>query len=596
MLKPDPGDTLAAILTQLQGTATTNPTEPFTPPNYAIRVNCFLFVGLFISIMVALLSILVKQWTRAYQRDLAGVSSQHLRARIRHFRYNGAEKWHLSGIVGLLSISMHCALFVSAIGIIDLLFATARTVGIVALSIFLVATSFFVVTTIIPLFFLDAPFRSPISKLFLDLKRMVHRPDYLRRKKGTDDEGLDDHMEQSQTSASEADSIVRTQLHLDLDILSDLLGAADKSTERWMLDLCFEKLPTLSVLARQNPSLILNRNILLEVYNFLSKGCVTLNKHGKAEVHPNRISRAKQLCKFLAWFLSLRRTTEERRKLETMLKKEKMDPYVLPEALANDVGADESVVAAAAALGRLDHLFKMPLDGPDCPICAKFATELRDKVPSEPIRNEELIQEITKFLIWRSDCLLFWNWQEEDNWKKTYPNVGRDPNAKDHLPLIRRAMESAAANKKEKQLWRNQLIERKSTAAQSLVEFWFDPLIKIIDELPVTNSRSPSPFPAPRAGGQFGFGGAGGAGPGFGPGGGGGGGGPGSSPASPIPIPIGYGARNPASLSPSSGSMPSFMRNQGANPGYSNQRLSIGTTSSMAPTINVSSHGSLPSS
>ncbi|KAG8810901.1 hypothetical protein FRC17_002710, partial [Serendipita sp. 399] len=238
MLKPDPVDTLTSILQELRKPGSV-PEQPFVIPEYAVRVNCFLFAGLFVSMIVALLSILVKQWTRSYQRDLAGVSSPHLRARIRHFRYHGVKRWHLAGIVGLLSIFMHFALFVSAVGIIDLLLATAPTVGYVALSMFVPGALFFVITTGLPLFVVDAPFRSPLSNLLLNMKRRIHLPEIQRQK--NDDiemskEGLEDQVENTQEGESTENSIVRTQVHLDLDILSHLLAAADKSTERWLLD------------------------------------------------------------------------------------------------------------------------------------------------------------------------------------------------------------------------------------------------------------------------------------------------------------------------------------------------------------------------
>ena len=159
MMTQSPNDILMSIYNETRSPG--SPTildEPFVIPPYAIRVNCFLFAGLFTSMLVAMLGILVKQWTRSYQRELAGVSSHHLRARIRHFRYNGANRWNLASIVGILSIFMHLALFISAVGIMDLLMSTVPEVGYVAVSVFCLGTGFFAFTTILPLLSSTRPF------------------------------------------------------------------------------------------------------------------------------------------------------------------------------------------------------------------------------------------------------------------------------------------------------------------------------------------------------------------------------------------------------------------------------------------------------
>ena len=68
-----------------------------------------------------------------------------------------------------------------------------------------------------------------------------------------DEQALEDHVELSQWQESEENSVVRTKILLDLDILCHILSEADKSTDRWLLELCFEKLPQLNLLSRKNP-------------------------------------------------------------------------------------------------------------------------------------------------------------------------------------------------------------------------------------------------------------------------------------------------------------------------------------------------------
>jgi hypothetical protein len=444
--------------------------------------------------IVAFLGILVKQWARSYQRDLAGVSSPHLRARIRHFRYHGVKKWHFSDIVGLLSIIMHFALFISAVGIIDLLLSTAPPViGYVALAIFAIGVTFFIITTILPLVALDAPFRSPLSKLLAKIKTRILKSSLIPRgDKGKVEEGLEDHLEQSQGRESEANSIVRTRLHLDLDILSHLLGEADKSTERWLLDLCFEKLPQLTLLEKQNPHLILESRIIVEVYIFLAKGCVGINKNGEKEAEPTRLHRARKLCEFLTWFLSLKTDPNEKDTVRQLLASNGFDPKELPNALAKDENNTTSVMRAYSALGRLEHLEirRGPEDGPDCAACAAMYTKLgralqKSSDSTTPSSASELeaqkSQLMTAFLIQRTDCLL--GWGKRENVERIQINDEEKIKLGREIRLLQRGFEKCApTNNSNKKTWEGALKE-KDVVSESLREVWFAPLINQVKGL-----------------------------------------------------------------------------------------------------------------
>ena len=478
MLQPDPKDIMTAIYAQLRNPGSnTTLDEPFEAPSYAVRVNCLLFAGLFTSMLVALLGILVKQWTRSYQRELAGVSSAHLRARIRHFRFNGAKRWHLASIVGLLSIFMHLALFISAVGIIDLLISTAPVVGYVALSVFLLGASFFVVTTLLPLFIPDAPFRSPLSQFLAGVRKRVkrNRPSAYLRSKGrhykesldpAKEEGLEDHIEQSRGEENDESSIVRTKISLDLDIICHLLSTADKSTERWLLDLCFEKLPNLHLLAEKEPHIFNSRDIIIEVYNFLAKGCIMMNKKGEEEVNSDRLPRARQLCKFLAWYLALPHTPEEKEKLNKALEKGG-DLTILARMLSQDDQVP-SIIAATTALGHIEH-FKRPNKSDGCLVCQAEMSALADAEgandPSE-IRDEKKVQKVTSLLIKRTDCMRAITVSPE----KTLIECASA------LDALEKAFQCCNPTEKDKKMWIQALSEKEKGASAPLKEAWFNPL------------------------------------------------------------------------------------------------------------------------
>ncbi|KAG8749060.1 hypothetical protein FRC14_001715 [Serendipita sp. 396] len=491
MLKPDPVDTLGLMLQELRKPGSV-PEQHFVIPAYAVRVNCFLFAGLFVSMIVALLSILVKQWTRSYQRHLAGISSPHLRARIRHFRYYGVKRWHLAGIVGLLSIFMHFALFVSAVGIIDLLLATAPTVGYVALSMFVPGALFFLITTLIPLFVLDAPFRSPLSNLLVKMKRSIHLPEIQRQK--NDDiemskEGLEDQVENTQEIDIGENKIVRTKVDLDLDILTHLLSVADKSTERWLLDLCFEKLPKLAILEQQDPESILRREIILEVYIFLAKGCID-TQGSRKEIKPDRLMRARQLCEFIAWFLSLPRSTATRTRLRQQLSKG-YDPMELPNALATDTSS-ASLLPAITAQARLEHLFDQEADDGTCTVCDKATGKLLNLRGGVQKDREQRSQVITSFIISHSDCLSF-----HAKAATGPPGTGRTSMCSQSLRHLTDTLSLVSVpTGKEKAEWINLVKQRREKSHPNLHPSWFNKLAMMLDGLETTSGssrRTPSP-------------------------------------------------------------------------------------------------------
>ncbi|PVF95409.1 hypothetical protein CPB86DRAFT_817232 [Serendipita vermifera] len=422
MLQPDQKDHLSRIYQELRNPGSSEPLDEqsFVPPAYAVRVNCFLFAGLFISMMVAFLSILVKLWTRGYQRDLEGISSAHLRSRIRHYRYVGAERWGFVTIVALLSIFMHLALFVSAIGIIDLLLSTSKTVGFVALIVLALGVLAFLVTSAIPAFAPDAPFQSPWSRVLTNGKGIVQSYFQFprrRNKQDRDGTGLQDTVERPLEGRSEDYKAVRHRLDLDLEVLCHILNEADNSTQRWVLDLCFQKLPELVLLQEQHPDLILEKRVITEVYLFLSRTCMGMSK-GKKAVISKRLPRAVQLCKFLSWYLSLPRTPEISHSLRERLPEFEVNE--MPTALAKD-GEKDPRLHAFSAKGRLKHLKEDQKDQVKCQICLTALDELescvnKDIKPAKDPQNQNsekaqdtqppFVHQFQEVLVQITDCIL----------------------------------------------------------------------------------------------------------------------------------------------------------------------------------------------
>ncbi|PVF95406.1 hypothetical protein CPB86DRAFT_788053 [Serendipita vermifera] len=526
MLQPDEKDYLSRIYQELRNPGSSEPfEEPFVPPPYAVRVNSFLFAGLFISMMVAFLSILVKLWTRGYERDLKGISSAHLRSRIRHYRYVGAEKWKFIPIVGFLSLFMQLALFLSAVGIIDLLLSTCKTVGIVALVIFTLGMLAFLVPSCIPPFAPEAPFRSPVSMVFTSWKNNIQSYFQIprrRNKQSGDGTGLEDTVESPIEGQIEDYKVVRYRLDLDLEILCHLLREADNSTQRWVLDLCFQKLPELTLLQEQHPGLILEKRVITEAYLFLARTCIGLVKGHRAVLSP-RVTRAAQLCKFLSWYLSLPRTPEMSHSLRERLPDVEVDE--LPTTLARD-GDTSQVLHALTAKGKLKHLKEDQKDQLQCQICLAAVDELENRVKDDIKRANDpqsqspddnqfsFVQELREVLIQITDCIL-------DTEKRAKKEKGEaicqekcQMNYKKLAAIVELRATSPNAEPKlfnQKELKAFMEEKRKNLDENSVViTEWFDHLEKLLmppDRQPGSNTRSTTPVNSP--GSSSGFGGGG---------------------------------------------------------------------------------------
>ncbi|KAL1671472.1 hypothetical protein EV122DRAFT_179364, partial [Schizophyllum commune] len=70
--------------------------------------NGLWYMSLALSLSVALMAVLVKQWLQAYQSHVSGTPKHQ--ALIRQFRLIGVERWNLPLIVGLLPMLLHASL------------------------------------------------------------------------------------------------------------------------------------------------------------------------------------------------------------------------------------------------------------------------------------------------------------------------------------------------------------------------------------------------------------------------------------------------------------------------------------------------------
>ncbi|KZT50305.1 hypothetical protein CALCODRAFT_414532, partial [Calocera cornea HHB12733] len=92
------------------------PQPDFSPPWWAVAVNCLWFISLFISLLTAVLAMLLKEWLSAYGDRVAQVPLE--RVKQRQMRYDGMNQWNVPSIVSLLPLAIHIAVFLFLFGLV----------------------------------------------------------------------------------------------------------------------------------------------------------------------------------------------------------------------------------------------------------------------------------------------------------------------------------------------------------------------------------------------------------------------------------------------------------------------------------------------
>ncbi|PVF94129.1 hypothetical protein CPB86DRAFT_64917 [Serendipita vermifera] len=157
---------LLYILIQLQQNANDTPIaqpSPFRPTASTLQINTFWFLSLILSLMSALGASLAKGWVMQYASTTPGVSARD--ACSRHRRFIGITRWHLQMIVQSLPILLHIAFFLFSVGLIVLLRDDDMEISHLVLVLVSITAFIYIGSTLLPLFWSDCPFRTPVSIL-----------------------------------------------------------------------------------------------------------------------------------------------------------------------------------------------------------------------------------------------------------------------------------------------------------------------------------------------------------------------------------------------------------------------------------------------
>jgi hypothetical protein len=130
-----------------------------------VRVNTLWFTSLAFSTACALWATLMQQWTRRYVQVADRPYAPPRRARIRAFFSDGVEKFALAAAVEVLPALLHTSVLLFYIGLIDFLININHTVAFFLLTWVAVGVLTYFVLSMMPLFFPNSPYQTPLSSL-----------------------------------------------------------------------------------------------------------------------------------------------------------------------------------------------------------------------------------------------------------------------------------------------------------------------------------------------------------------------------------------------------------------------------------------------
>ncbi|KAL1755117.1 hypothetical protein FB107DRAFT_214210, partial [Schizophyllum commune] len=136
--------------------------ESVTATSLDYWCNGLWYTSLALSLSVALLAVLVKEWIQAYASSTSGDPKNQ--ALVRQFRFSGIERWNVPLIIGFLPTLLHLALFLFFVGLSIYTFTFDQTIAWVVLGISATVFLLYFMATILPIFDDQCPYKTPLSR------------------------------------------------------------------------------------------------------------------------------------------------------------------------------------------------------------------------------------------------------------------------------------------------------------------------------------------------------------------------------------------------------------------------------------------------
>ncbi|KAJ7119814.1 hypothetical protein C8R44DRAFT_878206 [Mycena epipterygia] len=179
-LVPDSGDSAVQLLAQIsqQLAAAANgsifqppPSVHFTPPASSLVCNALWFISLGLSLTCALIATLLEQWARNFLHKTEMRSAPVIRARIFSYLYYGLKRFNMHTIVDAIPLLLHASLLFFFAGLVAFLIPINLGIALLAAGLLVIVTAVYSVLTLLPLWYLDCPYQTPLSGAFWPISR-----------------------------------------------------------------------------------------------------------------------------------------------------------------------------------------------------------------------------------------------------------------------------------------------------------------------------------------------------------------------------------------------------------------------------------------
>ncbi|KAJ7887443.1 hypothetical protein B0H13DRAFT_1627442, partial [Mycena leptocephala] len=166
----DPADLtvqlLAQISRQLPAPTIASPINvpqpiPFTPSPSSLVCNAFWFIALGFSLACALVATLVQQWAREFLHRADMRSAPVIRARVFAYLYYGMKRFRMHTVVGIIPLLLHASLLFFFCGLVAFLIPVNAIMTVIAAALLGIVTLVYCVLSVLPLRYLDCPYRTP---------------------------------------------------------------------------------------------------------------------------------------------------------------------------------------------------------------------------------------------------------------------------------------------------------------------------------------------------------------------------------------------------------------------------------------------------
>ena len=176
-LQPNPIDLTNSLLVRiLQQNATFGGADPLKPisniSTSAVQAQSILLASLSLTLFVAFVAVLGKQWILYYTRATTWGNVAN-RGEERQTKLVGLQKWRLELVMEFLPVMLQLALLLFAVAIIVYLWDLNAPVAEVVLVVTLVGTTFYVCIAAFATIYSDCPFQTPLSVRLQDLALRV---------------------------------------------------------------------------------------------------------------------------------------------------------------------------------------------------------------------------------------------------------------------------------------------------------------------------------------------------------------------------------------------------------------------------------------